>query len=158
MQKITPCLWFDTEGEEAAEFYVSLFGDAKILDVTHYGDAGPRPAGTVMTVSFMLEGQEYLALNGGPEFPFTEAVSFSVDCEDQAEVDRLWTALLEGGGVESQCGWLKDRFGLSWQVVPAGMEQFFEDPDPARVQRAMAAMLQMGKLDIAAIEKAADGG
>ena len=117
MQKITPCLWFDTEGEEAAEFYVSLFGDAKILKVTHYGEAGPRPAGTVMTVSFVLEGQEYMALNGGPEFPFTEAVSFSVSCEDQEEVDRLWARLLEGGGSEVACGWIKDRFGLQAAIA-----------------------------------------
>jgi predicted 3-demethylubiquinone-9 3-methyltransferase (glyoxalase superfamily) len=158
MQKITPCLWFDTEAEEAAELYVSLFGDAKILDVTHYGEAGPRPAGSVMTVSFVLEGQEYMALNGGPEFPFTEAVSFSVSCEDQAEVDRLWARLLEGGGVESQCGWLKDRFGLSWQIIPTALPRLMSDPDPARAQRAMAAMLQMVKIDVAALEKAADGG
>jgi len=158
MQKITPYLWFDTEAEEAAEFYVSLFGDSKILEVTHYGEAGPRPAGMVLTVSFMLEGQEYTALNGGPEFPFTEAVSFSVDCEDQEEVDRLWSRLLEGGGVESQCGWIKDRFGLSWQIIPHALPRLLNDPDPARAQRAMAAMLQMGKIDVATLEKAADGG
>jgi predicted 3-demethylubiquinone-9 3-methyltransferase (glyoxalase superfamily) len=157
MQKITPCLWFDTEAEEAAEFYVSLFADSKILDVTRYGEAGPREPGMVLTVSFVLEGQEYTALNGGPEFPFTEAVSFAVDCEDQEEVDRLWSRLLEGGGVESQCGWLKDRFGLSWQIIPRALPRLLNDPDPERAQRAMAAMLQMGKIDVAALEKAADG-
>ena len=156
MQKITPCLWFDTEAEAAAELYVSLFADAKILDVTHYGEAGPRPAGTVMTVTFMLEGKEYLALNGGPEFPFTEAISFSVSCEDQEEVDRLWARLLEGGGVERQCGWLKDRFGLSWQVVPTRLTQLLQDPDPERANRTMQAMLKMTKLDIAELERAAD--
>jgi predicted 3-demethylubiquinone-9 3-methyltransferase (glyoxalase superfamily) len=158
MQKITPCLWFDTEAEEAAEYYVSLFGDAKVLDVTYYGEAGPRAAGTVLTVSFMLEGQEYVALNGGPEFSFTEAVSFQVSCEDQAEVDRLWARLLEDGGSEGPCGWIKDRFGLSWQVIPAAFPRLLSDPDPARAQRAMAAMLKMTKLDVAALEKAADGG
>jgi predicted 3-demethylubiquinone-9 3-methyltransferase (glyoxalase superfamily) len=158
MQKITPCLWFDTEAEEAAEFYVSLFGDAKILDITRYGEAGPRPAGMVMTASFMLEGQEYTALNGGPDLPFTWAVSFQVSCDDQEEVDRLWTRLLEGGGTESQCGWIQDRFGLSWQVIPTALPRLMSDPDPARAQRAMAAMLQMTKLDVAALEKAADGG
>jgi predicted 3-demethylubiquinone-9 3-methyltransferase (glyoxalase superfamily) len=158
MQKITPCLWFDTEAEEAAEYYVSLFGDAKILDITHYGEAGPRPAGMVLTVSFMLEGQEYVALNGGPDFPFTEAVSFQVSCEDQEEVDRFWARLLEDGGTEGPCGWIKDRFGLSWQVVPVAMLKLLSDPDPARAQRAMAAMLQMTKLEVAALEKAADGG
>jgi predicted 3-demethylubiquinone-9 3-methyltransferase (glyoxalase superfamily) len=158
MQKITPCLWFDTEGEEAAEFYVSLFGDAKILEVTHYGEAGPRPVGTVMTVSFVLEGQEYMALNGGPEFPFTEAVSFSVSCEDQEEVDRLWARLLEDGGSEVACGWIKDRFGLSWQIIPTALPRLLSDPDQGRAQRAMAAMLQMTKIDVAALEKAADAG
>ena len=157
MQKITPCLWFDTEAEAAAELYVSLFADAKILDVTHYGEAGPRPAGTVMTVTFLLEGQEYLALNGGPEFPFTEAISFSVSCEDQEEVDRLWAGLLEGGGVESQCGWLKDRFGLSWQVVPTALIEMLQDKDPEKSKRTMAAMLKMKKLDVDALKRAYDG-
>ena len=158
MQKITPCLWFDTEAEEAAEYYVSLFGDAKVLDVTYYGDAGPRPAGSVLTVEFELDGRPYVALNGGPEFPFTEAVSFQVSCEDQEEVDRLWARLLEDGGTEGPCGWIKDRFGLSWQVIPIAMTRLLSDPDPARAQRAMAAMLQMTKLDVSALEKAADGG
>jgi predicted 3-demethylubiquinone-9 3-methyltransferase (glyoxalase superfamily) len=158
MQKITPCLWFDTEAEEAAEYYVSLFGDAKILDVTYYGEAGPRTAGTVLTVEFMLEGQEYVALNGGPEFPFTEAVSFQVSCEDQEEVDRFWGRLLEDGGTEGPCGWIKDRFGLSWQVIPTALPRLLSDPDPARAQRAMAAMLQMTKNHVAAVETAADGG
>jgi predicted 3-demethylubiquinone-9 3-methyltransferase (glyoxalase superfamily) len=158
MQKITPCLWFDTEAEEAAEYYVSLFGDAKILDVTYYGEAGPRAAGTVLTVEFMLEGQEYVALNGGPEFPFTEAVSFQVSCEDQEEVDRFWARLLEDGGTEGPCGWIKDRFGLSWQVIPTALPRLLSDPDQGRAQRAMAAMLQMTKIDVAAVERAADGG
>jgi predicted 3-demethylubiquinone-9 3-methyltransferase (glyoxalase superfamily) len=157
MQKITPCLWFDTEAEEAAEYYVSLFGDAKVLDVTYYGEAGPRAAGTVLTVSFMLEGQEYVALNGGPEFPFTEAVSFQVSCEDQAEVDRLWARLLEDGGSEGPCGWIKDRFGLSWQVVPTALIEMLQDKDPEKSKRTMAAMLKMKKLDVDALKRAYDG-
>jgi predicted 3-demethylubiquinone-9 3-methyltransferase (glyoxalase superfamily) len=154
---ITPCLWFDTEGEEAAELYCSLFPGSRIVGTTYYGEAGPRPAGTVMTVEFELDGRPYLALNGGPEFPFTEAVSFQVGCEDQAEVDRLWEALLAGGGQESRCGWLKDRFGLSWQIVPKALPGLLADPDPQRARRAMATMLTMGRIDIAAIRAAADG-
>ena len=155
MQKITPCLWFDTEAEAAAELYVSLFADAKILDVTHYGEAGHRPAGTVMTVTFMLEGQEYLALNGGPEFPFTEAISFQIMCADQEETDHYWNRLVEGGQ-ESQCGWLKDKFGVSWQVVPTELIELQKDADPERARRAFQAMLRMQRIDIAALEKAAD--
>jgi len=156
MPRITPNLWFDSNGLEAAEFYVSVFPNSKVTTVTHYGEAGPRPAGTVLTVGFELDGQEYTAINGGPEFTFDEAISFEIRCADQAELDYYWDALTEGGE-ESQCGWLKDRFGLSWQVVPAGWEALFTDPDPARANRAMEAMLGMKKLDIAALEAAADG-
>jgi predicted 3-demethylubiquinone-9 3-methyltransferase (glyoxalase superfamily) len=147
-------LWFDTEGEEAAEFYTSVFPNSKILDVSRYGEAGPRPAGTVMTVNFELNEQEFLALNGGPDFTFSEAISFQVFCEDQAEVDRYWAALSEGGE-EGPCGWLKDRFGLSWQIVPTRLSELLSDPDPERSQRAMKAMLGMKKIDIAELERAA---
>ena len=158
MQTITPCLWFDTEGEAAANFYTSVFKNSKILGVSHYGESGPRPAGTVMTVSFELDGQPFVALNGGPEFRFSEAVSFQISCADQAEVDYYWTALTEGGGQPGPCGWLKDRFGLSWQVVPVELEQLLSDPDPERAQRAMAAMLRMQKIDLDVLRKAADEG
>jgi predicted 3-demethylubiquinone-9 3-methyltransferase (glyoxalase superfamily) len=155
MQRITPCLWFDTQAEEAANFYVSLFEDAEVtrverLDGTPSGD-------DVALVFFRLAGHEFMAINGGPQFPFTEAVSFSVRCEDQAEVDRLWSALTADGGEESMCGWLKDRFGLSWQINPTRLGELLSDPDPERAQRAMQAMLQMRKIDIAALERAADG-
>jgi len=154
-QKIVPNLWFDTEAEEAANFYVDLFDDARIVSVAHYTEAGPRPAGTVMTVEFELNGQRFVGINGGPQFKFDEAVSFQISCEDQDEVDRFWSRLSEGGE-EGQCGWLKDRFGLSWQVVPTGMEELFSDPDPERARRAMEAMLGMQKIDIAEIRRAAD--
>jgi predicted 3-demethylubiquinone-9 3-methyltransferase (glyoxalase superfamily) len=154
MKEIVPCLWFDTEGEEAAEFYTSVFPNSKILDVSRYGEAGPRPAGTVMTVNFELNGQEFLALNGGPDLTFSEAISFQVFCEDQDEVDRYWAALSEGGE-EGPCGWLKDRFGLSWQIVPTRLSELLSDPDPERSQRAMKAMLGMKKIDIAELERAA---
>jgi predicted 3-demethylubiquinone-9 3-methyltransferase (glyoxalase superfamily) len=154
-QKIVPNLWFDTEAEEAANFYVELFDDARIVNVAHYTEAGPRPAGTVMTVEFELNGQRFVGINGGPQFKFDEAVSFQVSCEDQEEVDYFWSRLSKGGE-ESQCGWLKDRFGLSWQVVPTGMEELFSDPDPERARRAMEAMLGMQKIDIAEIRRAAD--
>jgi predicted 3-demethylubiquinone-9 3-methyltransferase (glyoxalase superfamily) len=156
MPQITPNLWFDTESEEAAEFYVSVFPNSKVTNVTHYNEAGPRPAGTVLTVDFVLDGQPFTAINGGPEFRFTEAVSFLVNCADQAEVDYYWSKLTDGGE-ESQCGWLKDRFGLSWQVAPAGMEKMLNDPDQSRAERAMRAMLGMQKIDLAALEAAADG-
>ena len=156
MPKITPNLWFDTEGEEAAEFYVSVFPNSKITAVNYYGEAGPREAGTVLTVDFVLDGQEYTAINGGPQFTFDEAISLLVNCADQDEVDYYWDKLTDGGE-ESQCGWLKDRFGLSWQIVPAGMEEILGDPDPARGQRAMKAMFGMKKLDVAALRAAADG-
>lgn len=154
-QKIVPSLWFDTEAEEAANFYVELFDDARIVNVARYTEAGPRPAGTVMTVEFELNGQRFVGINGGPQFKFDEAVSFQVSCEDQDEVDRFWSRLSEGGE-EGQCGWLKDRFGLSWQVVPTGMEELFSDPDPKRARRAMEAMLEMQKIDISEIRRAAD--
>jgi predicted 3-demethylubiquinone-9 3-methyltransferase (glyoxalase superfamily) len=156
MPKITPNLWFDTQSEEAAEFYVSVFPNSKVTNVTHYNDAGPRPAGTVLTVDFVLDGQEFTAINGGPEFRFSEATSFLINCADQAEVDYYWEKLTDGGEA-SQCGWLKDRYGLSWQVVPAGMEKVLDDSDPRRAERAMRAMLGMQKLDIAALEAAAAG-
>jgi len=156
MPKIVPNLWFDTEAEEAAAFYVSIFENARIANVARYTEAGPRPAGTVMTVEFELDGQRFIGINGGPRFSFDEAVSFAIECEDQAEVDRYWERLSEGGE-EGQCGWLKDRYGLSWQVVPTGMEELFADPDPKRAERAMRAMLGMRKIDIAALRRAADG-
>jgi predicted 3-demethylubiquinone-9 3-methyltransferase (glyoxalase superfamily) len=153
-QNITPCLWFDTEGEEAAHFYTSVFPNSKILDVARYGSAGPRPEGTVMTVDFELDGQEFVALNGGPEFTFNEAISFQVSCESQEEVDRYWSALSEGGE-EGPCGWLKDRFGVSWQIIPTALLRLLGDPDREKSQRVMQAMLQMKKLDIADLERAA---
>ncbi len=155
-QKITPNLWFDTEAEEAAGFYISVFENSRIVNVTHYTEAAPRPAGMVMTVEFELDGQRFVGINGGPEFTFDEAVSFQINCETQDEIDFYWERLSEGGE-EGPCGWLKDRYGLSWQVVPAGVEELFADPDPERAQRAMQAMLEMGKLDIAALRRAADG-
>jgi predicted 3-demethylubiquinone-9 3-methyltransferase (glyoxalase superfamily) len=155
-QKITPNLWFDTEAEEAAGFYISVFENSRIVNVTHYTEAAPRPAGMVMTVQFELDGQRFVGINGGPEFTFDEAVSFQINCETQDEIDFYWERLSEGGE-EGPCGWLKDRYGLSWQVVPAGVEELFADPDPERAQRAMQAMLEMGKLDIAALRRAADG-
>lgn len=155
MDKITPCLWFDTQGEEAANFYVSVFKNSRIVEVARYGEAGPRPAGTVMIVTFELDGRTFTALNGGPEFTFSEAVSFQVSCETQEEVDELWDRLSEGGE-EGPCGWLKDRYGVSWQVVPDPLIELLRDPDPGRSQRAMKAMLQMKKIDIAAVQRAAD--
>ena len=155
MQKITPFLWFDTEGEDAAEFYVSVFPNSRIVDVQHYGEAGPRPAGSVMTVAFELEGQRFVALNGGPDFTFNEAISFEVECGDQDEVDGYWSALTEGGGQPGPCGWLKDKFGVSWQIVPRRLTELLADSDRAKAQRVMAAMLQMGKIDIAELEQAA---
>ena len=154
MQKTTPCLWFDTEGEEAARFYTSVFPNSRIGKVTHYGQAGPRPEGTVMTVSFELDGMEFVALNGGPEFTFSEAISFQVSCDDQEEVDAFWSKLSEGGE-EGPCGWLKDRFGMSWQIVPTALPELLADPDPETSQRVMEAMLKMKKIDIAALEQAA---
>lgn len=154
---IVPNLWFDGQAEEAAAFYCSVFEDSRILSTARYPEGAPGPAGEVMTVEFELDGSRFVAINGGPQFTFDEAVSFQITCADQAEVDRFWDALLEGGGQESQCGWLKDRYGLSWQVVPDGMAEVFDDPDPSRAQRAMQAMLGMRKIDVAALRRAADG-
>jgi len=155
-QKITPNLWFDTEAEEAAGFYTSVFKSSRIVNVTHYTEAGPRETGMVMTVEFELDGQRFVGINGGDQFKFDEAVSFQITCETQDEVDYYWERLSEGGQ-EGQCGWLKDSYGLSWQVVPTGMDELFADPDPERAQRAMKAMLKMGKLDVAALRSAAGG-
>ena len=154
MQKITPCLWFDTEGEDAPRFYTSMFPNSKIRHVARYGSAGPRPEGTVMTVSFELDGQEFVALNGGPDFTFNEAISFQVDCKDQEEVDRFWSKLSEGGE-EGPCGWLKDRFGVSWQIVPTVLPELLSDPDREKSQRVMRAMLNMKKIEIDGLERAA---
>ena len=156
MQKISPFLWFDDQAEEAARFYVSVFKNSKLGTVARYGDAGPGPKGAVMTVAFELDGQRFTALNGGPLFKFTEAVSFVVDCADQAEVDRLWDALCEGGE-PSQCGWLKDRFGLSWQIVPTELMMLIGDPDPVKAKRATQAMLRMTKIDLADLRRAHSG-
>ena len=154
MGGITPCLWFDTEGEEAARFYTSVFPRSRITDVARYGSAGPRPEGMVMTVSFELDGLKFVALNGGPEFTFSEAVSFQVFCETQDEVDSYWSTLSEGGQ-EGPCGWLKDKFGLSWQIVPTRLTELLEDPDREKSQRVMAAMMEMRKIDVDALERAA---
>lgn len=154
MDAITPCLWFDTEGEEAAEFYTSIFPNSKIVEVARYGSAGPRPEGTVMTVAFELDGTRFVALNGGPNFQFNEAVSFQVPCRDQAEVDAFWSALSEGGE-EGQCGWLKDRYGVSWQVFPTALPELLTHSDPATSARVMEAMLAMGKIEIDELERAA---
>ena len=160
--RIAPCLWFDNQGEEAARFYTSIFPNSKIRTITRYGKAGfevhGRPAGSVMTVEFDLDGQRFTALNGGPHFKFNEAVSLQIYCETQEELDRYWAKLSEGGDPKAQqCGWLKDKYGLSWQVVPAGMEEMFADPDSEGYKRAFTAMLRMKKLDIAALEQAYAG-
>jgi predicted 3-demethylubiquinone-9 3-methyltransferase (glyoxalase superfamily) len=154
--RITPNLWFDGEAEQAAAFYLSVFKNSRIVNVTRYTEAGPGQAGTVMAVEFELDGQRFVGINGGPQFTFDEAVSFAIACEDQAEVDYYWERLTDGGE-ESQCGWLKDKYGLSWQVVPPGMDEIFADPDPERARRAMEAMFGMKKLDLAALLRAADG-
>jgi predicted 3-demethylubiquinone-9 3-methyltransferase (glyoxalase superfamily) len=156
MQKIHPFLWFDTQAEEAATFYASVFRNSKIHKITRYGDAGPGPNGSVMTVEFELDGQPFIALNGGPHFKFNEAVSFSVDCGDQREVDEYW-AKLSAGGEEGPCGWLKDQYGLSWQINPRVLGEMLGDPDPAKAKRVMEAMLKMKKIDIAALKRAYDG-
>lgn len=153
---IVPNLWFDTQAEEAARFYTTVFPNSRITGVSHYPEGGPGPAGSVLTVDFELDGQPFTALNGGPQFTFSEAVSFAITCETQEEADAFWEQLTDGGE-ESQCGWLKDRFGLSWQVVPAGMEELMTDPDPQRASRAMQAMLGMRRIDLAAMRAAADG-
>ncbi|WNG32785.1 VOC family protein [Archangium violaceum] len=153
-QKITPFLWFNQEAEEAANFYVSLFEDSKILSVVRHGDAGPGPKGSVMVVEFQLAGQKFSALNGGPTFKFTEAISLLVNCDSQEEIDTLWSKLTANGGQEVECGWLKDRFGLSWQIVPSRFFQMMQDKDPKRSQRVMQAMLTMKKFNIARLEEA----
>jgi predicted 3-demethylubiquinone-9 3-methyltransferase (glyoxalase superfamily) len=154
MQNITPCLWFDTDGEDAANFYTSIFPNSKIGHIARYGSSGPRPEGTVMTVSFELDGQEFLALNGGPQFEFSEAISFQVSCKNQDEVDKYWSELSEGGE-EGPCGWLKDKFGLSWQIVPTALPELLSNPDKEKAQRVMAAMLEMKKIEIDELERAA---
>ena len=157
MPKTTPCLWFDTEAEEAAEFYTSLFSNSQVTDVTRYGDAGPGEKGSVLTVSFDLDGSSFVGLNGGPgHSSFTEAISFQIDCEDQAEVDHYWDAFADGGE-EMACGWVKDRFGLCWQVIPRRLPELIGNADPEVATRAMNAMLTMTKIDVAALEDAARG-
>jgi predicted 3-demethylubiquinone-9 3-methyltransferase (glyoxalase superfamily) len=156
MQKITPFLWFDGKAEEAANFYTSIFKNSKILNVARYGDAGPGPKGTVMMVTFELEGQQFMALNGGPIYTLSPAISFFVDCETQAEVDELWEKL-SAGGAEVQCGWLKDKFGLSWRIIPRTFMELMQDKDPVKSQRVFQAMLQMTKLDTEALKRAYRG-
>jgi predicted 3-demethylubiquinone-9 3-methyltransferase (glyoxalase superfamily) len=157
MQKITPFLWFDDKAEHAATFYTSIFKNSKIVNIARYGDAGAevsgRPKGTVMTVAFQLEGQEFVALNGGPQFKFTEAISFVVNCQTQQEVDEYWEKLSDGGQ-EVQCGWLKDKYGLSWQIVPTILSELLNDPDPKKAEKVMKAMLQMKKIDIKGLKQA----
>jgi predicted 3-demethylubiquinone-9 3-methyltransferase (glyoxalase superfamily) len=156
MPKITPFLWFNDNAEEAMNFYVSVFRNSKVVSVTRYGDAGPGPKGSVMTASFQLDGQPFTALNAGPQFTFTEAISFVVHCESQKEVDYYWDKLTSDGGRPSQCGWLKDKYGLSWQIVPDAMIALLQDKDPKRSQRVMQAFMQMTKIDIARLQEAAD--
>ena len=158
MPKITPFLWFDDQAEQAVEFYTSVFPNSRVTDVARHGEGGPGPAGSVMTIRFELDGQEFVALNGGPDhYGFDESISFVIDCATQADVDRYWEALGSGGGAEIACGWIRDRFGLRWQVVPAELFTLLGDPDPGRAQRAMQAMLAMTKLDVEAMRRAADG-
>jgi|SRR6185295_19382887 len=157
MQKISPFLWFDGKAEEAANFYVSIFRNSKIASVMHYGEAGPGPKGSVMGVTFQLDGQEFMAINGGPQFTFSPAISFFVKCETQAEIDHFWDKLLAGGGKTQQCGWLTDKYGVTWQIVPTVLGELLQSKDAGKSQRAMRAMLQMVKLDIAALQKAFEG-
>jgi predicted 3-demethylubiquinone-9 3-methyltransferase (glyoxalase superfamily) len=160
MQKIMSCLWFDTQAEEAVQFYVSLLKNSKITNVARYDEAGAkvsgRPQGSVMTVNFQLDGQEFMALNGGPMFKFTEAISFIINCETQEEVDRLWDALTTNGGEEVQCGWLKDKYGLSWQIVPSELGKLMSDPDPVKAGRVAQAMYQMKKIDVNQLRQVRD--
>lgn len=156
--KITPNLWFDGDAEEAAEFYVSVFGEGRIVTKTHYPEGtSVGTAGAVMTVEWEVRGQRFVGINGGPEFTFSEAISFQIDCEDQAEIDVFWSALTADGGSEGPCGWCKDRFGVSWQVVPRGMDDLFADADPTKAQRGFAAMTKMGKIDVSELQRAIDG-
>jgi predicted 3-demethylubiquinone-9 3-methyltransferase (glyoxalase superfamily) len=157
MQKITPCLWYDDKAEEAANYYVSIFKNSKVLTVNRYGEAGPGPEGSVMIVEFQIEGQKFLALNGGPLFKFTEATSFVINCETQEEVDYFWEKLTADGGAESQCGWLRDKYGLSWQIVPAVSIEMLQDKDPEKSQRVMKAIMQMKKIDIPTLKRAYEG-
>jgi len=156
MQKITPFLWFDSNAEEAANFYTSIFKNSKILNVARYGEAGPGPKGSAMTVTFQLEGQQFIALNGGPHYTFSPAISFFVNCETQAEVDEFWNKL-SAGGKEVQCGWLQDKFGVSWQIIPNALMELMSDKDPVKSQRVFKAMLQMSKIDIAGLKRAYQG-
>jgi predicted 3-demethylubiquinone-9 3-methyltransferase (glyoxalase superfamily) len=156
-QRIVTNLWFDTEAEEAAEHYTSIFDNSRIVHVAHYNEAGPREAGMVMVVEFELDGQRFVAINGGDQFKFDEAISLQINCETQEEIDYYWDKLLADGGEEGPCGWLKDKYGLSWQVTPTGMDELFSDPDKGRAERAMKAMLEMKKLDIEELRRAADG-
>jgi predicted 3-demethylubiquinone-9 3-methyltransferase (glyoxalase superfamily) len=155
MQKITPFLWFDGNAEEAANFYISIFKNSKMGKISRYGDAGPGPKGSVMSVTFQIEGQEFFALNGGPQFKFTPAISFFVNCESQKEVDELWEKLSAGGRTD-RCGWLQDKFGVSWQIIPTVLGQLLGDKDPQRAKRAMQAMLQMTKIDIEKLQQATE--
>jgi len=155
MQAITPCLWFNMNAEEAVDFYLATFPNSRILNSARYGEGAPVPAGTILTIDFELDGLRLQALNGGPNFPFTEAISLTIQVDGQAEVDRLWEAITTNGGVESQCGWAKDRFGLSWQIVPTRLIELLSDPDAAKASRVMGAMLQMRKIVIADLEAAA---
>ena len=157
MPDIQPCLWFDTEAEDAAKFYVSIFPNSRITKVSHYTEVGPRPRGMVLTVEFVLDGKPFMALNGGPEFKFTEAISFSIECDTQEEIDHYWSKLSANGGMEVECGWVKDRYGLSWQVSPKKMSDWITGPDTAKADRVMRAMLKMKKLVIADLELAARG-
>jgi predicted 3-demethylubiquinone-9 3-methyltransferase (glyoxalase superfamily) len=156
-QKIKTFLWYDANAEEAVKFYTSIFKNSKVLAVARYGEAGPGPKGSVMTIEFQLEGQRFIALNGGPHFRFTEAISLAVDCDTQKEIDTLWSKLTAGGGQEGPCGWLKDKFGLSWQINPTVLPKMLQDRDPKKAKRAMEAMLTMKKMDIAALKKAFSG-
>ena len=157
MQKITPFLWFDNQAEDAMNFYVSIFKNSKVGTISRYGDAGPGPKGSVMVASFELDGMQFTALNGGPHFKFTEAISLYVNCETQDEVDYFWNKLTAGGGQASQCGWLKDKYGLSWQIIPSALPRLLSDPDGAKANRVMQAMMQMQKIDVAKLEQAAKG-
>ncbi len=157
MARIIPHLWYSTQAEEAAKFYTSIFRNGKIGSIARYPEGSPGPAGSVMTVEFELDGQPFVGLNGGPQFKFNESVSFAIECDTQEEIDHFWDKLLAGGGKPQQCGWLKDRYGLSWQVTPSGMDKLFSDPDPQRAERAMRAMFDMKKLDIETLRRAADG-
>ena len=156
MGKITPFLWYDNNAEEAVNHYTSIFKNSRVTNIARYGEAGPGPKGSIMTIAFQLEGQDFIALNGGPMFKFNEAISLSVDCKTQQEVDKLWEKL-SAGGQPSQCGWLKDKYGLSWQIVPSVLIEMLQDPDAEKSQRVMQAMMQMGKIDIAALQRAYQG-